>query len=155
MTKLFALEGDEYKEVDAFLQPEVDEIVKTRLDRERGKFSDYDDLKQKAESVETVKSEFEEKLKGADAEKSELEKKLAQANLETEKVKIVNEFKLSDDLSEFVTGENADEMRKRAEKLSKTAGPGKVTIEKTPKPNEKQSSSKETARKLFRQNSDD
>jgi hypothetical protein len=156
MAKYFTKEGDDYKEVDAFSQPEVDEIVTKRLDRERGKFADYDELKEKAAKVETIKTEYEGKLKAAGTEKTELEKQLGSAKLETDKVKIVNEFKLSDDLAEFVTGNTADEMRQRAEKLSKGVKGGKLDLNKDPKPKDgEKTDSKAIAGKLFGGKSDD
>jgi hypothetical protein len=156
VTKLFTKDGDEFKEVDAFLQPEVDSIVAQRLDRERGKFADYDTLKEKANQVDTVKTEYETKLSGLATEKSELEKKLTAATLETEKVKIVHKFKLPEELHEFVTGNDADEMAQRAEKLAKGYKPNKVVIDKNGKPeNANKTDSKTMAGKLFGSKSDD
>ena len=119
MAKYFTKEGDDYKEVEAFTQDEVNDIVGKRVEREREKFSDYEDLKTKAASVDTVKAEYETKLGTVTTEVTDLKKQLGTAKLETDKVKIMQEFKLSDDMGEFVTGETADEMRKRAEKLAK------------------------------------
>lgn len=156
MAKLFTKEGDDYKEVEAFLQPEVDEIVTKRLERERNKFADYDQLKEKAGKVDTINSEWESKLTEAQKKAQDLEKQLTGKTLEVEKVKIVNEFKLPDDLHEFVTGENADEMRQRAEKLAKGVKPAKVTVNKSGKPAaDKASDSKQIASKLFGTKSDD
>lgn len=157
MTKLFTKNEDgQFEEVDAFLQPEVDNIVKSRLERDREKYADYDDLKEKAGKVDTLKSEYEDKLKGVSTEKSELEKKLAAANLETEKVKIVTKLKLPEHLHEFVTGETADEMLARAEKLSKGNGSGKVTIDKNDKPEGAgKTDSKKMAGKLFNRTPDE
>lgn len=156
MAKYFTKDGDEYKEVEDTLltQDEVDNtIIPKRLDRERKKFSDYDDLKQKAEEADKIKTEYEEKLEGVTTEKQELEKKLKDTTLEVDRVKIVNEFKLSDDLAEFVTGESADDMRKRAEKLAKGVTSG-VSVDKKEKPEEKASDSKVIASKLFGSSSD-
>lgn len=156
MTKLFTKDEDgQYKEVDAFLQPEVDNIVKSRLERDREKYADYDELKEKAGKVETLKSEYEDKLKGATTEKSELEKALAKAKLETDKVKIVHKLKLPDELHEFVTGDTPDEMLARAEKLAKGVKPGKVNIDKDDKPKGDKSDSAKLAGKLFGGKSDD
>lgn len=155
MAKLFAKEGDDYKEVEAFSQDEVDGIVKTRLEREKTKYADYDTLKEKAGKVDTIKSEYETKLGEATGKVETLTKELGGAKLETEKVKIVHEFKLPDELHEFVTGETADEMRQRAEKLSKGVKPGKVTIDKKGKPDgDKATDSKAVAGKLFGSKSD-
>ena len=157
MTKLYAKKDDgEFEEVDAFLQPEVDNIVKGRLDRHREQFADYDELKEKAGKVETIKSEYETKLGEATTAKTELEEKLTKANLETEKVKIVTNLKLPEELHEFVTGTTADEMLQRAEKLSKGVKPGSVNIDKHEKPNDAgKSDSKKMAGKLFNRTSDE
>lgn len=157
MAEYFTKDGDEYKKVDDNLltQADVDSVVEKRLERERNKFSDYEDLKAKAAKVDTISTEYEDKIKAVGSEKSELEKKLAGAQLETEKVKIIHEFKLSDDLHEFVTGDNADEMRKRAEKLAKGITGGTVKIDKHGKPAEKETDSKKIAKSLFGSKSGD
>ena len=158
MAEYFTKDGDEFKKVDEtlFSQNEIDTtIMPKRLERERAKFSDYETLKEKAGKVDTITSEYEEKLKSAGTAKTELEKSLAKANLNTEKVKIVHEFKLSDDLAEFVDGETADDMRKKAEKLSKGVTGTKVVIDKKLKPGEKTSDSKKLAGSLFGNKSDD
>lgn len=159
MTKYFTKEGDDFKEVTDPLhtQSDVDEVVKTRLERERSKFSDYDTLKEKAGKVDSLNAEWQTKQKGWEAEKSDLEKQLGGAKLETDKVKIVNQFKLSDDLAEFVTGDTADEMRAKAEKLAKGVKPSGVNIDKKPKPDggDKPADSKALAGKLFGKNKSD
>ncbi len=152
MAKYFTKDGEEFKEVDENLltQADVDGVVEKRLERERSKYSDYDTLKEKAGKVDTITKEFEGKLKAAGDEKSDLEKQLGSAKLETDKVKIVNEFKLSDDLHEFVTGDTVDEMRQRAEKLSKGVKGGSIKIDKDGKPDDtKGTDSKTIAGKLF------
>lgn len=155
MAEYFYKDGDEYKKVEDNLltQADVDKVVESRLERQKKQFADYDDLKEKAGKVDTVAKEYEDKLKAAGTEKSELESKLKAATLETDKVKIIHEFKLSDDLAEFVTGETADDMRAKAEKLSKGVGGGKVVIKKNGKPDEKVTDSKKIAKSLFGGNS--
>lgn len=149
----FKKDGDDYVKVADPLhtQADVDKVVESRLERERKKFADYDTLKETAGKVDTIKSEFETKLKEKDTAISSLTGDLTKAKLETDKVKIVSEFKLSDDLAEFVTGETADEMRERAEKLAKGIGVsgGKVVIKKNGKPEDKASDSKAIAKGLF------
>ena len=154
MAEFFTKDGDDFKSVNAFSQSEVDEIVKKRLDREREKYSDYDSIKEKAGKVDTLSNEYEEKLKKAGEEKSDLEKKFKTAELNTEKVKIVHEFKLSDDLSEFVTGDSVDDLRQKAEKLSKGIAPDKVVIDKQTKPTGDETDSKALAGKLFGKSDD-
>lgn len=158
MAEYFKKDGDNYVAVEDKLhtQDDVDKVVESRLERERKKFADYDELKEKAGSVEKVKSEYEEKLKGASTEKSELEGKLKSAQLETVKVKAIHEFKLSEELSEFINGEDEDTIRSQAEKLSKGVGGSSVKIDKTPKPGDKKTSDTKTAAQgLFGKRSDD
>jgi hypothetical protein len=153
MTEYFTKDGNEFKPVDQNLltQTDVDSVIEKRLERERSKFADYDTLKEKAGKVDTITQEFTTKLKEKDTSLEDLTKQLNGAKLETDKVKIIGEFKLSDDLAEFVTGETVDEMRTRAEKLSKGIAPGKVTVTKTGKPSgdETKSDTKKVVEGLF------
>ena len=157
MAEYFYKDGDEYKKVEdtLFTQDEIDtKIMPKRLERERSKFADYDELKEKAGKVDTIKSEYETKLAEKDTTLSELQGNLKKAQLETDKVKIVNEFNLSDDLAEFVTGDTPDDMRKRAEKLAKGFKGGTPPIKKEEKPGEKQTDSSRIAKSLFGAKSD-
>lgn len=159
MTKYFTKDGDEYKKVDETLltQAEIDtDIIPKRLERERKKFADYDELKEKSGKVDTISKEFEDKLKAAGDEKSAVEKERESAKLETVKVKAIHEFKLSENLSEFINGEDEKTIREQAEKLSKGVGGSSVKIDKAPKPGEKTSDTKKVAKSLFGpSNSDD
>lgn len=150
-TEYFTKDGDEFKKVDENLltQADVDGVVEKRLERERAKYSDYDTLKEKAGKVDTITKEFETKLKEKDNVLSEKDKELGKTKLEVDKVKLIHEFKLSDELHEFVTGDTADEMRQRAEKLSKGIKGGSVKIDKDKKPDEKATDNKAIAGKLF------
>lgn len=158
MAEYFKKDGDNYVPVEDKLlgQEDVDKVVESRLERERKKFADYDTLKETAGKVDTIKSEYETKLKAAGDEKSELEKQLGGAKLETVKVKTMHEFKLSDDLSEFINGTDEDTIRSQAEKLSKGIPGGSVVIDKTGKPGDKKASDTKTvAQGLFGKKSDD
>lgn len=161
MAEYFTKDGDEYKKVEdtLFTQNDIDtSILPKRLERERNKFADYDTLKEKAGKVDSITSEYEDKIKEKDTTIGTLSGEVKTAKLGTEKVKIVNEFKLSDELAEFVTGETPEEMRTRAEKLAKGFKGGRVNIDKKPKPGENEddkSGSKFIARNLFGKKSDD
>lgn len=153
MTEYFTKDGDGFKKVDENLlsQTDVDNVIEKRLERERGKFADYDSLKEKAGKVDAVTQEFTTKLAEKDTTLENLTKDLGKAKLETEQVKIVGEFKLSNDLAEFVTGETVEEMRTRAEKLSKGITPSKVVVTKDgkPAPDDQKSDSAKVAQGLF------
>ena len=156
MADYFQKDGDNFVKVDDHLLPqtEVDSIVEKRLERERAKYADYDTIKETASSVETIKQEFETKLKEKDGKLSEFEKQLQAKALEVDKVNIVHEFALPKDLHEFVIGDNAEQMRERAEKLSKSVKPAGVPIDKKQKPQETESDSKKLAKNLFGSKSD-
>ena len=151
MAEYFYKDGDEFKKVEDTLlaQADVDKVVETRLERQKKQYADYDTLKEKAGKVDTIANEFNDKLKEKDTTIGTLSGEVKTAKLETEKVKIIHEFKLPDDAAEFLTGETADEIRERAEKLSKLPGGGKVVIKKDPKPGEQATDSAKLAKKLF------
>ncbi len=151
MAEYFYKDGDEYKKVEDTLlaQADVDKVVESRLERQKKQYADYDVLKEKASKVDTIAREFEDKIKEKDTTIGTLSGEVKTAKLETDKVKIIHEFKLPDDAAEFLTGETADEIRERAEKLSKLPGGGKVVIKKDPKPGEKATDSAKIAKSLF------
>jgi len=151
MAEYFYKEGDEFKKVEDTLlaQADVDKVVETRLERQKKQYADYDTLKEKAAKVDTIAKEFEDKLKEKDTTIGTLSSEVKSAKLETDKVKIIHEFKLPDDAAEFLTGETAEDIRKGAEKLSKLGPGGKVVIKKDPKPGENATDSATIAKKLF------
>ena len=160
MTEYFKKDGDDYVKVEDTLhtQADVDKVVESRLERERKKFADYDDHKEKAGKVDTINKDWETKLGEKDTVIGDLQGKLKTSELATDKVKLVHEFKLSDELAEFVTGDTAEEMRERAEKLSKGIGTsgGKVVINKDGKPKGGgDTDSSKIAKSLFGKKSDD
>lgn len=110
-------EDGEFVECD-LSQEDINQAVKERVDRVNRKYADYDELKANLEAKDKLLRENEDKINGLLSDKANLEDEVRAAKLETERVKIVNEFKLSGDLADFVTGDTAEEMRGRAEKLA-------------------------------------
>lgn len=161
MTKYFTKDSDgNLQEVadTLFTQSEIDtDIIPKRLERERKKFADYDDLKEKAGKVDTITSEYESKIKEKDTKIGELSSEVTSAKLGTTKVKIASEFKLSDEAQEFLTGDTEDKLREQAEKLSKVGGGKKVTVTQKGKPGEGegQKDNSSIARNLFGRNKSD
>lgn len=51
--------AEKKEEVKTFTQDEVNEIVKERLAREKSRYSDYEDLKKTAQSVDEIRAESE------------------------------------------------------------------------------------------------
>jgi hypothetical protein len=162
MTDYFTKDSDgKFVEVSEKVLPqtEVDGIIEKRLERERGKYSDYEDLKAKAVKVDTIASDYENKLKEKDTKIGDLSKEVSTARLEGTKIKIATQFKLSDEAQEFLTGDSEDKLREQAEKLSKVGGGKKVVVTKNGKPSgnddKKSGDSKSIARNLFGRNSSD
>lgn len=95
-------EGDEPKP-KTFTQADIDDILAKRLERERKKYSDYEDLKNKASEYEkkleeqrlaelSEKERAEEIAKKAEEEKSSLQKQLEELQSNVKREKIHNEF---------------------------------------------------------------
>lgn len=160
MAEYFTKDGDDYKPVEDTLltQSSVNGIVEKRLEQQkRNEFGDYDELKEKATKLETISTEYEDKLKAAGDEKSAIEKERDAAKLDVVKVKAVHEFKLTNELSEFLNGTDEKTIRSQAEKLSKGVSGGSVVINKDGKPDgdKKASDTKKVAQNLFGKKSDD
>lgn len=162
MAEYFKKDGDNFVEVEEKLLPqtEVDKVVETRLERQKKslteQYADYDELKEKAGKVDSIASEYEDKLKAKDTELSEAQKLVGSAKLETVKVKAIHQFKLSDELSEFLNGEDEKTILSQAEKLSKGVGGSSVVIDKNKKPaGGEKSELKTVTQSIFGKKSDD
>ncbi|RSL29122.1 DUF4355 domain-containing protein [Salibacterium salarium] len=86
-----------------FTQSELDEIISKRIERERSKYSDYDDIRKKAEEYEkeaeerrlaemSEKERAEEEAKKHEQEKEEYRQQLESYKTQVEQEKISNEF---------------------------------------------------------------
>lgn len=133
-------------------QEDINQAVKERVDRINRKYSDYDELKKQIEDFSSKQNEFENQINGLLTDKANLEDELKASKLEAEKVRIISEFKIGDDLAEFVTGENADEMRARAEKLAHNTISKTAEVAKVEKPEPIKSDMAELADSLFGSN---
>jgi len=138
MTQKFYVKNssDEYEEVKAFKKEDIDQIVgdskwfTERLERERGKFADYDELKSKAEKLEAASSEYESKIADLSEQQKGYDAKIKEAVARADKIEAISKYNLSDELAEFVTGDTKEEMLKRAEKLSKNTSSGAAISKK-------------------------
>ena len=104
----------EQPEQRTFTQAEVDAIVSDRLKRERAKYSDYEDLKAKAEASETGKDD----LQKATARAEELQKQL-DALTEANKARDLRE-KISAETgvpAKLLRGDSEDDLRAQAEAI--------------------------------------
>lgn len=144
-------EDGEFVEAD-LSQEDINQAVRERVDRVNRKYADYDEIKKQNEEFSAKQRDFEDKINGLLTDKANLEDKVKAAELATEKVRIVNEFKLSDDLADFVEGDTAEEMRTRAEKLAHSMTTKAIDINKTEKPGAKKSDLAQLADNLFGSN---
>lgn len=150
MTQYYKKNDDgEFVEAD-LSQEDINQGVKDRVDRINRKYADYDDLKKQIESFSAKQREDEERINSLLSDKANLEDELKEAKLATDKVRIINEFKLNDELSDFVTGDTVEEMRERAEKLAHNVTSKAVEVTKTEKPEAKKSDIAQLADNLFK-----
>jgi len=99
-------DGD--KDQTTFTQADVDRIVKERVQRERTKYADYDDLKKKAEGAQTA----EERI-GA------LEKEIESTKREAMRRRVQAAHGISDeDADLFLTGTDEDTLAAQAKRLA-------------------------------------
>lgn len=150
MTQFYKKNEDgEFVEAD-LSQEDINDAVKARVDRINRKYSDYDELKSQIEAKDKLLRENEDKINGLLSDKANLEDEVKVAKLETEKTKIISEFKLKDDMAEFITGDTVEEMRGRAEKLAHNMQiTPSVDIKKENKPEPKSSDLAKLADNLF------
>lgn len=141
-------ENGEFVEAD-LSQEDINQAVKERVDRINRKYSDYEELKKQIEDNSAKQQEFENRINELLTDKANLEDELKVSKLETEKVRILNEYKIGEDLAEFVSGDSVEEMRGRAEKLAHNAAPKTAEIGKVEKPEPVRSEMAQIADNLF------
>lgn len=89
-------------------QADVDRIVQERVARERAKFSDYDELRAKAEGARTLEERF-----------ADLEKQNAQLSRDRLVARVQVKHGISDeDASLFLTGTDEDTLTAQAKRLA-------------------------------------
>lgn len=135
--------------VEAKLDEEdINEAVKSRIDRINRKYADYDELKKQLDDSSEKRKTLEDQIKTLSEEKEALSKEVATAKLAVDKAKIMREFNIKDELADFIEGSSVDEMRERAEKLSRNTT-SSVELKKADEPEENTSQTVQLARSLF------
>jgi len=132
-----------------FTQKELEKIIAERLERERKKYKDYDELKKVAEEYKKMKEAQmteEEKLQSklAELEAAVLEKELEvqEAMIEKTKMKVAMEMGLPADALDFISGSTEEEIREAAEKFKNLLGGNYSKVGKPSAPATAQSGSK-------------
>ena len=129
-----------------FTQAEVDAIVGDRLKRERGKWSDYDALKEKANKYDQMeeanKSELQKIIEARDALQSELDGMKAENALREVRETVANETGVPANLLTATTEEECREQAKNILAYANTKGYPQVRdageVHKLGKPTTKQ-----------------
>lgn len=108
--------GEDGKSGQSFTQADVDKIVRERVQRERAKYADYDDLKAKAGQAKTLEDRI-----------ADLETKGNQSDQRALRAEIAAEFGIStkrgvkgepSDADLFLTGTDEDTLRSQAKRLT-------------------------------------
>lgn len=109
--------GDEFTPITS--QADLDRIIGARVERERAKFSDYDDLKAaKAELDKIEDANKSEQQKLAD-QLTEQQKLREQAEAKALRLEVATKFGISSEDAElFLTGSDEQTLTKQAERLS-------------------------------------
>lgn len=93
-------------------QEELNRIIDKRLERERAKFADYEDLKAKAARVEAAEDALKQAQQVADEKVQSLTGQLTRAQIQAK-------YKISDDDAElFLTASDAERLEAQAKALS-------------------------------------
>lgn len=103
-------------------QDELNAIIAKRLERERAKFSDYDDLKVKASKVDEVEAARQADIQALSERAAEAEKAVEAAKVEALRLRIAAESGVSvEDAEILLTGTDEETLRKQAERLTSRA----------------------------------
>ena len=101
-------EQQEQGKESTFTQADVDRIVKERVQRERAKFADYDDLKTKAGEAKTA----EERI-------ADLEKRYQDAETRALRANVASEYGIgTEDRDLFLTGTDEETLTAQAKRLA-------------------------------------
>lgn len=117
------------EEQRTFTQAEVDVIVGERLKRERGKYADYDALKEKADKLDAMeeanKTALEKATEKAAALQSELDSIKKANDLRTMREKIAEETGVP---ASLITAETEEDAKKQAESILSFAKPAYPSV---------------------------
>lgn len=107
-------------------QEELDAVLRSRLERERKKYEDYDKIKTDNEALQGKITELLEKSKTSDESRAALEKQIAEQGTKIKafevnalKTKIAQDLGLGVGAVGFLQGEDEESIRAHAEELKK------------------------------------
>lgn len=119
-------------------QEQLDEIIKKRLEREKSKFADYDNLTEKVKKLEADKVNLEDTIKkfkeneGTNLNKiSELEKSVSSWEHKALKQKVAISHNLPFELASRLEGDSEESLNEDAERLASLVNLSKNTTSYT------------------------
>lgn len=114
-------------------QDELNAALKDRLARERAKFSDYADLKAKADRLDAIEAANKTEAEKAAERIAQLERDLSATQSTALRARIQARFQIEDeDADLFLTATDEDTLTKQAERLAARAADRKNTGGKAP-----------------------
>lgn len=122
--KTLIQEGNTMADDKTFTQEELDSIVEGRLARERQKYADYEDLREKAskydEYQEKSKTELQKEKEKSDALQAKLTALEKEGTVRQVREKVAKDTNVP---AELLTGEDEESCKKQAEAILKFAKP--------------------------------
>ena len=122
----------EFKVIET--QEQLDEIIKKRLEREKSKFADYDNLTEKVKKLEAGKLDLEKTIKtykeseGTNLNRiSELEKTVSSWEHKALQQKVAISHNLPFDLASRLVGDSEESLNEDAERLASLVNLSKST----------------------------
>lgn len=95
-------------------QEELDRIIQKRIERERSRYSDYDELKEKASQLDEIEESKKSEIEKATARAAELEAQLEQAQLAVLRSDVAADKGVP---SNLLTGSTKEELEASADSL--------------------------------------
>lgn len=139
-------------------QEQLDRKIAERLRRKDEKHAEelkqYEGFKKQAEEMNASVEDFKNQIATLKNEKEKLEQDFKKSENEVIRQKVLKDYRLSDELGEFITGDSEDELRSKAERLAHNVGNSSIKIEKVERPEADISQSQQIARSLLGKSND-
>lgn len=123
-------------------QADLDRIISERLNRERSRFADYDELKAKAEQLDQIEEANKTELQKALDQAAQAQQELAAAKTETLRLQAAAKHGIPADHIEFLNASDEASLEAQAQKLAAslnrdpaTGGAGPVVHSEGGQPN--------------------
>lgn len=125
--------GDEFKPITS--QDDLNRIITERISRERSKYSDYADIKAKAEKFDELDAANKSEVERAAEKAAAAERERDEARAEALRLRIATKHGISDpdDIDLFLTGTDEETLTKQAERLGQRSEDRKKNGNRVPR----------------------